>query len=93
MIRSLLFLMIFWSFSVTAQKPGKNRILLIPLDDRPPCLQFTQRMGQIAGAEVVAPPLAMLGQFTTPGQSEALGSGFFPRIFRPLMRPLFAWIC
>ncbi|MDR6197335.1 DUF4127 family protein [Siphonobacter sp. SORGH_AS_0500] len=73
MIRSLLFLMIFWSFSVTAQKPGKNRILLIPLDDRPPCLQFTQRMGQIAGAEVVAPPLAMLGQFTTPGQSEAIG--------------------
>ncbi len=72
MIRYLLFLMVLCSFSVTAQKAGKNRILLIPLDDRPPCLQFTQRMGQIAGTEVVAPPLEMLGKFTTPGNSEAI---------------------
>lgn len=77
MIRSILFLMLLCSFSVLAQKPGKNRILLIPLDDRPPCLQFTQRMGEIAGAEVIAPPLELLGKFTTPGQPEAIAEWIF----------------
>ncbi|MCK8492978.1 DUF4127 family protein [Spirosoma sp. RP8] len=48
------------------------RILLIPLDDRPPCLQFTQRMGRIGDAEVVTPPMELLGRFTTPGQSEKI---------------------
>jgi hypothetical protein len=56
------------------QQPPKysKKILFIPLDDRPPCLQFTEKMGLIGDAEVVSPPLELLGRFTTPGQTEKL---------------------
>lgn len=49
------------------------RILFVPLDDRPPCLQFTERMGLIGDTEVVSPPRELLGRFTTLGQSEKIG--------------------
>ena len=48
------------------------KILLIPLDDRPPCLQFTQRIGLIGHADVVTPPKELLGRFTTPGQCDKI---------------------
>lgn len=50
-----------------------KKILFIPLDDRPPCLQFTQKMGLIGDAQVVSPPLELLGRFTTPGQTQKIG--------------------
>ena len=50
------------------------RVLLIPLDDRPPCLQFPIMQGLIADAEVVAPPREMLGRFTVPGDAERIGA-------------------
>jgi len=49
-----------------------TRILFIPLDDRPPCLQFTERMGLIGDAQVITPPKELLGRFTTPGQSDKI---------------------
>ncbi|HEY8562512.1 MAG TPA: DUF4127 family protein [Pyrinomonadaceae bacterium] len=60
--------------AVAAQAGAKPRarILLIPMDDRPPCLQFTERMGAIGDAEVVAPPKKFLGKFTTPGESDKI---------------------
>jgi len=39
-------------------------IILIPLDDRPPCLQFPTKMGLIGNVEVVSPPKNLLGSFT-----------------------------
>lgn len=57
------------SVSLSAQKTSSSKILFIPLDDRPPCLQFTQKMGEIGNAIVVAPPATLLGNFTTPGQA------------------------
>ncbi|HVF29156.1 MAG TPA: DUF4127 family protein, partial [Pyrinomonadaceae bacterium] len=48
------------------------RVLLIPLDARPPCLQFPIMQGLIADAEVVAPPREMLGRFTAPGDTEQI---------------------
>jgi hypothetical protein len=64
----------FLCSSVHAQKTAKytTKILLIPLDDRPPCLQFTQKMGLIGDAEVIAPPIQLLGNFNTPGQSDQI---------------------
>ena len=50
------------------------RVLLIPLDDRPPCLQFTQLVGQVGDVEVVAPPRKMLGRFTEPGKPEEIAA-------------------
>nr|WP_321521119.1 DUF4127 family protein [uncultured Macellibacteroides sp.] len=46
----------------------QSKVLLIPLDSRPPCLQFVQKIGQIGQAQVVAPPDDLLGKFTIPGQ-------------------------
>ena len=61
-------------FSAAAQKAGKpgQKFILIPLDDRAPCLQFTQKMGLIANAEVIAPPIEILGNFMVPGQSDKI---------------------
>ncbi len=57
-----------------AQNASKlpTKILLIPLDDRPPCLQFPVRMGLIGDAQVVAPPVELLGKFTEPGKSDEI---------------------
>jgi len=51
-------LILFLAASVFAQNQSKPnaKILLIPLDDRPPCLQFPVRMGAIGDAEIVTPP-------------------------------------
>jgi hypothetical protein len=68
------FSLLFLSCSVLGQsqpKPGA-RVLLIPLDDRPPCLQFPVRLGPVGDIEVVAPPREMLGKFTTPGEPEKI---------------------
>jgi hypothetical protein len=52
----------------------KPRILFIPLDARPPCLKLTEKMGLIGNAEVVSPPMQMLGNFQEPGQSTAINA-------------------
>jgi len=45
------------------------RVLLIPLDDRPPCVQFPTLIGQTSDTQLVTPPLEMLGRFTVPGDT------------------------
>ena len=65
----------FLSFGgISAQNQTKlpTKILLIPLDDRPPCLQFPVRMGAIGDAEIVAPPMNLLGKFTDAGKSDQI---------------------
>lgn len=66
---------LFSSFpSARAQTQPKmsSRILLIPLDDRPPCLQFPVKMGLIGDAEIVTPPRETLGRFTEAGKSDEI---------------------
>jgi hypothetical protein len=65
---------LLFAFSSPAQNQPKmsSRILLIPLDDRPPCLQFTVKMGLIGDAEVVTPPRELLGRFTEFGKSDEI---------------------
>ena len=46
--------------------------MLIPLDDRPPCLQFPVKMGLVGDVEVVTPPREMLGRFTEFGKSDEI---------------------
>jgi hypothetical protein len=67
------------SLLATAQRVFKPsfKILFVPLDDRPPCLQFTKRMGLIGNVELVSPPAALLGKFTTPGQPEKIINWIF----------------
>lgn len=49
-----------------------SRVLLIPLDDRPPCLQFPVKMGLVSDVEVVTPPRELLGRFTDAGRSDEI---------------------
>ncbi len=64
--------LILLSFSVNAQPALTSKVLLIPLDDRPPCLQFPVKMGAIGDAEIVTPPRNLLGRFTEFGRSEEI---------------------
>lgn len=76
MKRSIAFILVFISFVLNsfAQNNEKlsSRILFIPLDARPPCLKMTEKMGLIGDANVVSPPLDLLGNFQDPGQSEKI---------------------
>lgn len=49
-----------------------DRILLVPLDDRPVTGRLPQRIGAVAGAEVVLPPDAWIGNLTRLAEREAL---------------------
>ena len=55
-----------------AEARRTTKVLLIPLDDRPPCLQFPVRMGHVGDAEIVTPPRALLGRFTEFGKSDEI---------------------
>jgi hypothetical protein len=55
-----------------AQTKLTSRLLLIPLDDRPPCLQMPVKMGLIGDVEVVTPPRNLLGRFTEFGKSDEI---------------------
>jgi hypothetical protein len=75
MFRWLLLFLLFLCASATvadAQAQGTNRILLIPLDDRPPCLQFPVQMGKIGDVDIVTPPRQLLGRFTDVGRSDEI---------------------
>jgi hypothetical protein len=48
----------------------KKRIALVPLDNRPCCLQFPKRIGQIGDWDILTPPDHLLGEYTTPGDCE-----------------------
>jgi hypothetical protein len=65
-----LFITIFvLSFNSFGQR---KKILFIPLDDRPPCLQFTEKMGLIGLTDVISPPRELLGKFTTAGDPDKI---------------------
>lgn len=56
------------SVLATPAPQARQRILLIPIDDRPAVTQFAQMIGSMADVEVVTPPSDMLGKFTSPGE-------------------------
>lgn len=58
--------------SSSSKGGAAEKILLIPLDDRPASTQFAQMIGQIDGVDVELPPLKLIGSFTKPGDPEAI---------------------
>ena len=48
------------------------RILLLPLDSRPPCRQFVIDAGRIAGIEIITPPSKLMDYYSQPGDTKAL---------------------
>jgi hypothetical protein len=49
-----------------------EKILLVPLDSRPPCGKAVQKLGAIAGLEVVLPPAELMDYYSQPGETEAM---------------------
>ncbi|MGI8635478.1 MAG: DUF4127 family protein, partial [Segetibacter sp.] len=66
--------LLFSVFSAFAQLQPQPpvRVLFIPLDDRPPCLEFTKKIGEICNVSVVTPPKQLIGRFTTAGKSDKI---------------------
>lgn len=72
--------LLLWACPAVAQQAGapvlpkRLRVVLVPLDDRPVCLQYPQMLAGLAHADVVAPPIEALGRFTTPGNTTAIAA-------------------
>lgn len=49
-----------------------QRVLLVPVDDRPATTQFAQMIGDLAEVVVETPPAEYLGRFTQPGKPEKI---------------------
>lgn len=66
-----------FSRSVTAAQQGNDvlkhrRILLVPLDSRPPCLQFVRQLAEIGGFTIISPPEEMLARNKTAADQQLL---------------------
>lgn len=48
------------------------RIILLPLDSRPPCTQFVDQLANIAGIEIIKPPAELLDHYKTPADKQQL---------------------
>ena len=70
-MKSLLILLLLMPITVWGQHRSA-RILLIPLDDRPPCLQFPTLLGHVGDSQIVTPPREILGRFTVAGNPEEI---------------------
>ena len=51
---------------------AKERIILLPLDSRPPCRKLVIDNGRTAGIEVIVPPDELMDYYTRPGNTQAL---------------------
>jgi hypothetical protein len=47
-------------------------VVLLPLDSRPPCTQFVEQLGQIAGIRVLLPQPELLDNYKTPANKKEL---------------------
>lgn len=51
---------------------ARSRVALVPLDDRPPNLQWPILLGEVADTEVITPPRGVLGRFLKTGDGDAI---------------------
>ena len=59
--------------SVSLPAPAARRsVLLLPLDSRPVCSTMVQKLGQLAGLNVILPPKACLDNYQTPADKQKL---------------------
>ena len=72
-----------WHISLKTPLPEKNfaaactaekKIILVPLDGRPPCKQFVIDAGAIAGFQLAAPPTELQDYYSAPGDVNGMRS-------------------
>lgn len=54
------------------QQPPTQSILLLPLDSRPVCSTMVQKLGALAGLNVILPPKSCLDNYRTPSDRQKL---------------------
>jgi hypothetical protein len=57
---------------VASARAFGQKIVLVPLDNRPATGQYAELIGRIGGAEMVLPPMRLLGNYTIPGSPDAI---------------------
>ncbi len=67
----------YWRLPATSSvslpaPPAKQSILLLPLDSRPVCSTMVQKLGQLAGLNVILPPKACLDNYQVPADRQKL---------------------
>ena len=62
------------TLSAATTDAGNGRILLVPLDSRPPCREFVVSGGRIVGWEVITPPTEYMDYYSMAGDTRALSS-------------------
>jgi len=60
------------TLSTMAIDAGERRILLVPLDSRPPCREFVVSGGRIIGWNVITPPTEYMDYYSKAGDTRAL---------------------
>ena len=60
------------TLSTMAIDAGGRRVLLVPLDSRPPCREFVVSGGRIVGWNVITPPTEYMDYYSMAGDTHAL---------------------
>ncbi len=58
--------------TMSEASPAGPAVMLVPLDSRPPCTQFVEQLGGLAGQRVLLPPSALLDKYRTPADRAGL---------------------
>ena len=53
---------------VSTSLPMQDKMLLLPLDSRPPCTTLAQDLGRLASIDVIVPPNELLDNYHNPGR-------------------------
>src|SRR5574344_2584447 len=54
--------------------PAHEELLLVPLDSRPVCSTMVQKLGKLAGINVIVPPKELLDNYQEPADRKKLWS-------------------
>ena len=60
------------SLSILPELPTHDKLLLVPLDSRPVCSTMVQKLGKLAGINVIVPPKELLDNYQEPAKSKKL---------------------
>jgi len=74
--RKILFLLPVFLFSLVASAAAKDKIIYIPLDNRPVCLSYVAQTVTAAGYELITPPKKTLSSNNSLGNPDAMWRWF-----------------
>lgn len=66
--------------SIELQQSYKYKLILVPLDTRPPCQKMVIDAGKMAGIDIITPPSDLMDYYTKAGDTKALQTWLFNNI-------------